>query len=316
MLKQLLVYGFCIWITGAHAQGVTTVAHAKEVSFTTDNDAYLFQKKDAYYTNGFFFSFKTAYEKNGKKRVQGYELGQMIFTPFIRKTANPSDIDRPYCGYLFLHFNQTRFPGKNSVLQYNAGIGEVGNASFGESVQNSYHKLLGYGRFTGWQYQVQNSLGVDMGVSYAHTLFEDSSWIKFIPVTEANLGMNFTNAKLGAYLCLGSFEDNSNSALWNARVQTKSTVTRKKYELFAYWHPQLVLQGYNSTVQGGLFHKSSDTTAVLGNIEPWMFQQNWGMCYAEGRWTTNLELIYQAKEAVAQKTPQRYVSIRVSYRLH
>jgi len=302
-------------ISVAHAQGVTTVPYAKEISFTTDNDAYLFQKKDAYYTNGFFFTLRTAREKNGKKIVEGYELGQMIFTPLIRKTASPADIDRPYCGYLFLRFDHTKFDDKhNSVFQYGAGIGEVGNASFGESVQNSYHKLLGYGRFTGWQYQVKNALGADFGVSYARAFHEDSSWIKFVPVVEANLGMNYTNAKLGAYLCVGSFENNSNSALWNARIQSKSTATKRKYELFAYWHPQVILQGYNSTVQGGMF--TSDTVQVLGKLQQWMFQHSWGVCYAEGRWTTNLELVYQSKEAVDQKTAQQYVSIRASYRLH
>lgn len=315
MRKLLLIYGCCMMISVARSQGVTAVAHAREVSFTSDNDAYLFQKKDAYYTNGFFFGLRTAHEKDGRKILQGYEIGQMIFTPLIRKTAGPGDIDRPYCGYLFLHFDHTKFDDKhNSVFQYGAGIGEVGNASFGESVQNSYHKLLGYGRFTGWQYQVQNALGADLGVSYARSFQEDSSWIKLVPAVEANLGMNYTNAKLGAYLCIGNFENNSNSALWNARVQTKPTATRRKYELFAYWHPQVILQGYNSTVQGGVFTR--DSGAVLGRVQRWMFQQNWGLCYAEGRWTANLELVYQTKEAVDQKTPQQYVSIRASYRLH
>jgi hypothetical protein len=316
MRKRLFVYGFCIIVTAAQAQGVTMNAHAREISLTTENDAYLFRQNDAYYTNGFFFALKTAYEKKGRKVIKGYELGQMIFTPLKRQTDKPADIDRPYCGYLFLHFNETHFTGGHSVIQYMAGIGEVGNASLGEDVQNSYHKLLGYGRFTGWKYQVQNALGIDLSAMYAHTLVEDSSWIKFIPVVQANLGMNYTNAVVGAYLCVGSFENNSNSALWGARVQTRATAARRKFELFAYWHPQLIAQAYNATVEGGLFKKASDTTAVLGEIEPIMFQQNWGVCYAEGRWTSRIELIYQTKEAVIQKTPQRYVSVRVSYRLH
>jgi lipid A 3-O-deacylase len=312
MRKYLLIYGFGLLVSIAVSAQNETRHFAKELSFTTENDAYLFGKNDAYYTNGFFFALKTAKERKGKKAIKAWELGQKIYTPLIRKTATPSDIDRPYCGYLFLKYSETKFPGNSSVFQYGGGLGEVGTASFGESVQNSYHKLLGYGRFTGWQYQVQNALGVDLGVTYAYTLWQDSSWIKFMPVVQANLGMNFTNATIGGYLCLGSFENNTNSALWNARVQATSTPTRKNHELFFYWHPEMILQGYNATVQGGIFSKGSG--AVLKDIETVMFQQTLGICYAEGRWTTQLAYVLQTREAVSQKDVHRYGSMQVSYR--
>jgi lipid A 3-O-deacylase len=314
-MQKLLIYSCIIFLTiTASAQSEKADHFSSEFSFATDNDAYLFRKQDAYYTNGFFFALKTAQNKKGKRSIHTYELGQMIYTPLIRKTAGPEDIDRPYCGFLFLKFSKTQFPSARSVLQYSSGIGQVGNASFGENVQNSYHALLNYSRFTGWQYQVRNALGIDLGITYAHTLLEEGSWIKLAPLVQANLGMTFTNAKLGAYLCLGSFESNANSALWNARVQKNGAALRRKYELFVYWYPQVILQGYNATVQGGMFHKGSG--AVLGEIEPWMFQQTWGVCYAEGRWTTQLALIHQAKEAVLQKKTQQYGSIQVGYRFH
>lgn len=312
MRKYLLLYSASLLVSIAATAQNETRHFAREFSFTTENDAYLFRKNDAYYTNGFFFALKTAKERNGKKIISGWELGQMIFTPLIRKTLTPADIDRPYCGYLFLKFSETKFPGNSSVLQYNGGLGQVGEASFGEGMQNSYHKLLGYSRFTGWPYQVQNALGVDVGVTYAHTLLQDSSWIKFMPVVEANLGMNFTNARIGGYLCVGSFENNANSALWNARVQTANTPTRKNHEFFFYWHPEIILQAYNSTVQGGMFSKGSG--AVLKDIETVMFQQSLGICYAEGRWTTQLAFVFQTREAVSQKDLHGYGSMQVSYR--
>jgi lipid A 3-O-deacylase len=290
-------------------------AFSREFSFTTENDAYLFRKNDAYYTNGFFFALKTAKEKNGKKWIKGWELAQKIYTPLIRKTAGPADIDRPYCGYLFLKFSETKFSLLNDdVVIYNAGLGQVGSASFGETVQNGYHDLLDYGRFTGWKYQVQNALGLDAGVTYARTLWQDSSWIKIMPVAQANLGMNYTNANVGAYILLGSFESNENSALWGARVQTHSTNTRKKHEFFFYVYPQVVFQGYNSTVQGGLFSKGSG--AVLRDPERWMVQYSLGMVYAEERWTTNISFVHQSQETTTQTKPQQYASVMVSYRFH
>jgi len=314
MLKLLLAQVFCIMISAIRGQEQKPHFFSKELSFANENDAYLFQKKDAYYTNGIFFKLNTASKKEGNKIIRSFEIGQMIYTPLIRKTTGPADIDRPYCGYLYTKYNRSAFFTNNGLLQYSASLGMVGGASLGEDVQNSYHKLLGYSRFSGWQYQVQNSLGIDMGISYARTVLEDSSWIKWVPVVQMNLGSTFTNAKLGAYLCMGSFENNRNSALWNARVQSKETTSLRKYELFAYWYPQLIFQAYNATVEGGLFSKGNG--AVLGETERWMLQQNWGICYAQGRWTTKLEFVYQSREAVAQKDPHGYGSMQLSYRFH
>lgn len=314
MRRLFLIQALTLLLTlTATAQESEPEVFSREFSFTTDNDAYLFRKNDAYYTNGFFFTLKKAKEKRGLKMVNTWELSQKIFTPLIRKTAGPADIDRPYCGYLALKFSTTYFRQRNDdVMQYSAGIGQVGPASFGEAVQNGYHDLLDYARFQGWKYQVQNALGVDFGLTYAHTLLQDSSWIKLMPVLQANLGMNYTNANAGAYLCLGSFEQNKNSALWGAAVQTQRTNTRKKHELFFYAYPQFMLQLYNSTVEGGMFSKGSG--AVLRNPERIVLQYSVGFVYAENRWATNVAFVHQSEEATTQTKPQQYGSVMVSYR--
>lgn len=313
MKKGLLLYGFCLMGLLAGAQKKKTVFFDREITVKTENDAYLFRQNDAYYTNGFFLAVRKALPGKKRKQVEAYELGQAIYTPLKRKTAGPGDIDRPYCGFLFMQYSRTSFSKQGSVLQVSGRIGEVGPASLGEVVQNSYHSLFRYSKFTGWDYQVRNALGVDLGLVYAHTIMEDSSWIKLVPAGQINLGMNMTNAALGSYLCIGSFEKNSNSALWDARVQTAATATRRSHELFLFWYPQLIYQVYNATIQGGLFSKGSG--AVLSEPERWMFQQSIGVCYAEGRWTSQLAIVHQSKEAITQQNEQNYGSIKLSYRL-
>lgn len=283
--------------------------YRKEIGFTTENDAYLFAKKDAYYTNGFFVSFRFSEEKKTRKIMHAFELGQMIFTPLVRKTSGPQDIDRPYCGYLSLKYTHTSFSGNNTVLGYGVSLGQVGEASGGEAVQNTYHSLLHYAKFTGWGYQVQNAFGADLSFTYGTTVWEDSAGIKLAPVAEGRLGMNFTNASIGTYLCIGHFAKNRNSILWRAGAG-EGKVT----ELFFFWYPQLIWQGYNATVQGGLLHKG--TGAVLGKTEPWMYQHSIGLCVAAGRWSSRIAYIYQGKEAISQTMPQEYGSIQVNYRLH
>lgn len=316
MLKRLLIYtvGFCGLAITAKAQERSREIFGKELSFTTENDAYLLQKSDAYYTNGLFLSLSKAGEKKGDKMIRTYQLGQMIFTPVSKKALSTSDIDRPYCGLLFIKYAETRFHKNGSVFQYSGTVSELGPSSGGEGLQNSYHRLFGYSRFNGWQYQVQNAFGVDLGVAYAQTIWENNSWIKLVPQVTANLGTTFTNAGLGMYTVIGSFEQNSMSELWNARAAIGKQTYRRKSELFIYGFPQLVYQGYNGTIEGGLLHKGSG--AVLGSSEKWMFRQTIGVCYAGGRWSGRAAWVYQTKEAVSQLRDHQYGSFTLSYRLH
>ncbi len=312
-IKILLT--ICILLPGLlKAQIKPMATYDKELSFTTENDAFLLGKGDAYYTNGFFLQYTQAAERKGKKLIYAFEVGQAIYTPLIRLTTKPADIDRPYAGYLFAKYNRSSFAKNSGVLQYGATLGIVGPSSFGRDVQDWYHTMLGYGRFRGWGYQVQDAVGVDLHISYARTLVQDSSWIKLVPVGEARLGSNFTNATIGIMTCIGRFADNAHSVGWNARVQQKGETQINKTELFVYWYPQVIVQGYNATVEGGLFDKG-DTAAVLGTTKRRMFQQSFGAYFAKGRWTTRVAIVYQTREAVAQKNPQRYGSIQVGYRI-
>ncbi len=316
MLKGICTSVFCVTTMLAAAQELPAAASfAHEITITNENDAYLFGKHDAYYTNGIFIRLGSAIEKNQKKIIRSYEAGQMIYTPLIRKTQNAADIDRPYCGFLFARYGRMAFTAGDGVFQYSATLGVVGNLSLGENLQNSYHRLLGYGRFTGWKYQVENAVGLDLGISYAKTIVQDPSWIKLVPQVQASLGTNYTNAKMGMYFCIGGFEENTNSVLWNARISQTENKLKRKAELFVYWYPEIILQGYNATVQGGLFAKGNGT-AVLAEPERLMFQQTAGICYAENRWTAKFSISFQEKETRSQKTAQQYGSVQLSYRMH
>jgi lipid A 3-O-deacylase len=312
MLQRLLIvfFGFASLATQAQEQTEPPLAH--ELAFTSENDAYLFRRHDAYYTNGVFMRFTSAGLRKSRKIIRSYEAGQLIYTPLIRKTQTAADIDRPYCGYLFGKYSRSAFTNE-AILQYSGTLGVVGAASLGEGLQETYHSLLGYGQFTGWRYQVQNAVGIDAGLLYAQTFWEDSSWAKLVPVMQLSLGTNYTNARVGAFFCLGALEKNSNSVLWNARVQKTAEPLRRHAEFFVYWYPELEWQGYNATVQGGFFNKGNG--AVLTELQRMMFNNSFGICYAAGNCTLKFAIIFQDRETVSQKTIQQYGSMQLSYRL-
>lgn len=288
--------------------------YSKQLSFKTDNDAYLLQKKDGYYSNGLFITLNTASEKNNRKIITSYELGQMIFTPRNVNFFRDGGIDRPFCGYLFLSYNCATFLPKQQIVQWAASIGTIGANSMGENVQETIHKLFRFKQFRGWETQISNEIGLNTTVKYAKELsLINTTLLKIIPQSEFTLGTTFTNAKIGGYICFGLMEDASNSNLFNANIN-KKTVAKTKAECFIYWHPQFIYQLYNATVQGGLFTENGHD--VTAQIFAGMYMQTFGFQITSGRIASKLAVVYQTQDARTQQQSQRYASISIGYRFN
>ncbi len=121
---------FCCWFTTSPAQDSSKNLFHHSFSITTDNDAYLLQSNDKYYTNGLYFQFNFAANNKTATIIHGIEAGQALYTPRLL-TYYPDSADRPYCGYLFIQYKHTRLQTKYG-LQWNATIGTIGNNSLGQ----------------------------------------------------------------------------------------------------------------------------------------------------------------------------------------
>lgn len=288
--------------------------YSKQLCFKTENDAYLLQKRDGYYTNGLFVTLHTASEKNNHKIIASYELGQQIFTPKSVNFLRDIGIDRPFCGYLYVSYNRAIFLPKQQVVQWAASVGTTGTNSLGENVQEAIHTFFRFKQFKGWETQIGNEIGLNATVKYSKVLLPiNTSFLKIIPQAELTLGNTFTNAKVGGYICLGLMQDASNSNLFNANIKRNNTATTKS-ECFIYWHPQFIYQLYNATVQGGLFTKNEQ--AVTAPIFTDMYMQTFGLQFVTGRIAGTVEVTYQTQEARTQQLPQRYASVSIGYRFY
>ena len=286
--------------------------YSKQLSFKTDNDAYLLQKKDGYYTNGLFVTLNTVSEKNNRKIINSYELGQMIFTPKSLNFVRDGGIDRPFCGYLYLSYNRAIFLPKQQILEWAASIGTVGANSLGENVQETIHTLFRYKQFKGWETQITNEIGLNATVKYAKVLSPiNTELLKIIPQSELTLGTIFTNAKIGGYICFGLMGEASNSNLFNANIN-KTSIAKTNAECFIYWHPQFIYHLYNATVQGGMFTENAQD--VTASIFAGMYMQTFGLQVTSGRIASKIEVVYQTQEARTQQQSQRYASISIGYR--
>ncbi|HZI69282.1 MAG TPA: lipid A-modifier LpxR family protein, partial [Hanamia sp.] len=105
---------------------------SKQLSFLSDNDFYLFQGKDGYYTNGFMLNYDKLHHSKWNrflKQVDEFTFGQKMYTAYSRKIHTPDQIDRPITGYLFLQFSRSDFLKTNQLFQWRISAGTIGKAS-------------------------------------------------------------------------------------------------------------------------------------------------------------------------------------------
>jgi hypothetical protein len=292
---------------------------SKQISLITENDFYLLQGKDGYYTNGIMFNYsKIHHSKRSSflKQVDEFELGQKLFTPFSRKIYKVDQIDRPITGYLYAQFLRTDFLKNHQFFQWGISGGTIGKASFGEQMQNSYHNLIDINSSLWgwiWNYQLKSAFGVNVHGKYAKSLLNDErSFLQITPVTKVTLGTIFTDASEGILFQLGKLNSQSESVYWNAALQEQQDNYRS--ELFFYYYPEVTGQLYNATVQGGLFNK--DKGPIVSEPEPFVFLQQIGAMYSFKRYSLRMAITFKSKEAKSQKFNQKYGSIQVNYRFN
>jgi lipid A 3-O-deacylase len=87
-----------------------------------------------------------------------FEGGQKIYTPEIRDEI-PSPEERPYAGWLYGSVTGRAVDSRSS-RSLRAEVGVTGPLSMGESVQRLVHRVTGFPRPRGWDYQLGTELGV------------------------------------------------------------------------------------------------------------------------------------------------------------
>jgi lipid A 3-O-deacylase len=300
--------------------------YQNEISLVTENDNYTLQGRDGYYTNGIYLQWNRAVatenskwfrNKPGiKKVVNGFELGQAIYNPVSYNRPLPEIQDRPFAGYLAFTFNQHIFYQNNSVLQWAASLGTIGPNSFGKNVQRWYHNVIGIYDVTGWPFQVNNEMSLNVKAAYYKSLLQtprQQSQFNMDGFAKANVGNAFTDFTLGTTLKTGRIENLWNSSHYKARVSTvKGNKPVGKYEIYFYYEPAITFQAYNAVLQGGMFLQNKGPVTVA--IKPIVFAQQFGLRYAQNRFTTALIYTNRTRQATTQQRNENFCSFQIGYR--
>lgn len=305
----------------SEAQHSSSKIYSNQISITTENDYYLFQGKDAYYTNGIILNYSKIHHTRKTtflKQIDQYEIGQKLYTAFSRKIYHPEQIDRPIAGYLYAKFSRSDFMIHNRLFQWGVSLGTIGKASLGKQMQDGFHKLIGVDPSIWgwvWDYQVKTEPGLNLHALYAKGLVgAKTTFFQLTPVTNVTLGTSFTNISQGVFFQLGKLKPASESAYWNAALEKNRADEIKGSELFFYYLPELKYQLYDATIQGGLFRK--DKGLIISTVKPFVFTQQLGGLYSFDRYTLRLGVVFESKVASSQRFNHTYGSIQGSFRFH
>jgi len=294
--------------------------HKNEFGFKSDNDAYLWYGQDRYYTNGLFVYFRRAIDQkklkgNLEKFTYEVSVGQKMYNPHSGNRPDPTTHDRPFAAHLFGGLQTSLFYKKESLLKIGVNLGTVGPDALGKEAQELLHRIVGFYKIRGWDYQIANNFAANANMQFAKLLHRSSNkTVDFTLDTYANIGTTYNGAGVGVVFRAGDINQLFNSSYYNAAIGNKSQTEKfKKREFYFYAKPQLSYIAYDATVQGSLFNNDSPITF---GVKPLVFAQQLGFNYSTPRFTLDYSLIFLSKEIKSNAKAHQYGSISMYYKFN
>ncbi len=313
--KLLLSAALLLWSSSLFSQN-----YKNEFGFKSDNDSYLGQGSDRYYTNGLFIHFRRAMDQSAlkgglEKKTYEISVGQKMYNPISGYAPDPARQDRPFAGYLYAGGAMSWFKTNESVLKISTEVGTTGPNSLAEDGQELLHNTVGFYELAGWEYQIKNELAINLSAQYTKLLQRSSSnTTEFAVEGYANVGTTFSGAGAGILFRAGGLNQLFNSSYTNAVIgnHAKTKVLAKR-EVFFYAKPQLNFVAYDATIQGSMF---KDNSPVTFDIKPLVFAQQIGFNYSSQRFTFDFGMIFKSKEIKSSAKAHQYGSISMFYRFN
>lgn len=306
-----------------------SVSFRNQLKVTCDNNFFLLNGDDGYYTSGMFLTYTrllSNHTSSALKRILSVEIGQEIYNAHSRKIlpkpnialnipGGLEQIDRPIAGYLFGKVSYSTFYTERSMLELGISAGTIGQHSFGQNVQEYWHTVIGVKNYWNWvwDYQVSNEWGMNLHSTFAYALLDTRQGSNFqvTSIAQATLGTIYTNLSQSVLFQVGKLRPLSSSAYWDSRLQLTNTPAENRIEWFFFYKPGLKYQAYNATIEGGLFN--DDKGPILSDINPFVLSNEWGFRFSLPRLSLGYSIILQTREAKSQFHTQSYASIVGSF---
>jgi lipid A 3-O-deacylase len=309
----------------------------QEFGFQTDNDGYLGQGSDRYYTNGIFLYYRQAlpFDLDGKlaNKVLGFEGGQKMYNPQSGSVQidNPDQprhdipyIDRPFAAYLYIGGTYNLLYKNQSNLKFGAQVGVIGSKAQGKQIQDFIHDTFGFYPPYGWSHQVKGGVKFTLTGEYNKMLFRTSIFDANFS-SYANLGNAFTGAGFGPLLRFGRTNKLFNSISTQSTVMNRDGVKANDEEFFFYYKPMVNIVAHDGTIQGkgqlptaaidnSLTDDQVNNLEIIGTPKRLIISNQIGAAYNSGdRWTFDASVIFQSKATKETRESEQWGSLTVMY---
>ncbi|WP_263833733.1 lipid A deacylase LpxR family protein [Sulfurospirillum oryzae] len=240
---------------------IFSLVYADTASFVLENDAIVGQ--DHHYTNGMYYTWMSENNANfpdvlgfidlGQKNV-AFSISHAIFTPHNKDISSKDLNDLPYAGYLDFNF-LTYKSSANFFHELGLNMGMVGPSTQAETLQKSFHSLIGHDKPKGWDNQLDDEFmyGISYNIGYKTDpiALQDLSFDLTTNI-RADLGNFYTGALIGATARLSSFPMHSFSTIGNFIGANESSLLN--YEK---------VKNFNWALSLGVFYNTFETYYLI-----------------------------------------------------
>ena len=180
--------------------------------------------------------------------------------------------DHPYAGTKQLRvFAIATDTARALRVTSSLNVGIIGQGAAGAEIQTFIHRHTGNTIPQGWGNQIRNDVILNYEAGVERAVVQRGSHILLTGIGAARVGSYNTAATLGATLMLG-------------RVGSPfQPQTEPRRAFFLYAKPQLNVVGYDATLQGGLFNRSSPYVISAGALSRIVYRQQIGLIYRSRR---------------------------------
>jgi hypothetical protein len=247
------------------------------VRFHYDND--LFIGTDYYYTQGYQLEVvNPALRKNpltrlllttrGQETQYGLAFEHFGFTPTSIRSRTVLVGDRPFAACLLLKtFSITIDTMRRTRISSTLSTGMMGPVALGRQIQAGLHRLTNGIDPQGWPNQLRNDVILNYTLSYEKQLYAYRHALSVSAMGQAQVGTFSDRLQTGVVVMLGRFD---------SPFRVRSADGRLPLQLYVYAQSVLSLVGYDASLQGGLFNRSSPYVMSAEELTRTTFQTNFG----------------------------------------
>lgn len=305
---------FFIFLLGA-SNSAFSQSFFREIGFQNDNDVYLMTRQDQYYTNGINFYYKKAADslklsEKFENKIWTVNLGQKLYNASEGAVYSAREVDRPITGYTFIGGKISWFTKQEEVFSLGTEVAIIGSWALGKNIQEGFHRTFRFYEINGWEYQLNNSIGIDAQASYSRLFFRNKSK-KLDAFIKGDLSLGLNNTRLSASTTFrwGRVNQLFESVILGSRIQSKGHQPTK--ELYLFYKPQIDWVLYNSTIQGGLL--IADKGPITFDIKPVVFSQVVGFQFATNSIGMNFSYTFNTKDVKSEAASHQYGTLSLAY---